>query len=240
MVKNSKLIAIGISFILLAVVAVLPASANGAPVHIFLNFLPDFSNYGPDTASGDANVSIGEAWVDLNVDGLPPLTGETYEGWLVEVDTNRYVTVGKFNADANNHIGYYVELDQLPVTDYRYFVITVEQDPDPSPDPDPRITVAGLFPDPQLEIVSASATPTLPLVQPGQSTTEMTGTTATGQTSGEPGAEATPAPPPPATLPVTGSGVSMLWLAGLGLGAVSLGLLIANRKKKDVSKSSTT
>ncbi len=238
MKKNLKLIAVLAGLILLAVVAI-PVGANGAPVRIFLNYLPEFSNYGPNTAAGEVQVSIGEAWVDLSADGLPPLTGETYEGWLVELNTDRYITVGKFNADANNHIGYYVELNQLPVTDYRYFVITVEQDPDPSPDPDPRITLAGLFPDPKLEIVSVTATPTLPLVQPGQTTAGITGTT--GASTTENGAATTPTPPPPATLPVTGSARPGGWGLGLGLGIILSGLLLARRlKRKGFSKSSTT
>jgi len=235
---TKKLIAILTGLVFLALVAI-PAGANGAPVRIFLNYLPEFSNYGPNTASGEVQVSIGEAWVDLSADGLPPLTGETYEGWLIELDTNRYITVGKFNADANNHIGYYVELNQLPVTDYRYFVITVEQDPDPSPDPDPRITLAGLFPDPKLEIVSVTATPTLSLAQPGQTTTGITGTAGTSTT--ENGGGTTPTPPPPATLPVTGSvQPASRWL-GLGLGLILPGLLLAWRiKRKGFSNSSTT
>ena len=55
-------------------------------IKIFLNYLPEFSNYGPTDASGVAEISIGEAWVDLTIDGLPQLTDEHYEAWLIGAD----------------------------------------------------------------------------------------------------------------------------------------------------------
>jgi hypothetical protein len=197
-----------------------PAAANGAPVKIFLNYLPEFSNYGPTDASGVASVSIGEAWVELTAHGLPPLTGDLYEAWLIQSETKEMISLGKFNADADGNIAYYAELDELPIADYRYFVISVEPDPDPSPEADVRFTIAGVFPNAELQIVSSTPTPI-------------------------PGPGVTPTPDAPIVLPVTGGGgiygkpaFAWDWLliggvvvSALGVGGIVLSRGAQNRRR---------
>lgn len=228
--KPSKWIIAGISIVLLLALAI-PAAANGAPVKIFLNFLPEFSNYGSTTANGTVLISIGEAWVDLSAQGMPQLTDESYEAWIVEIDTQKPFSVGKFNADAEGNINYFVQLDDIPVTEYRYFYLTVEPEPDSNPaEPDARIALAGLFPDPRLEIVDFTPTPTIQLSQIGGSE-EISGTGETGK-EGDEGAGAGTGQQgdtgessginAPATLPVTGVAVTWPWL---GVGIVILGVL---------------
>lgn len=173
-----------------------PVSANGAPKKIFLNYLPEYSNYGPTSASGVALISIGEAWVDLQAEGLPQLSGQLYEAWLVKAATDEMFSLGKFNADVEGRVTYYHELDQIPETEYRYFVITVEPDPDSDPAAESKRSIAGVFPSVELQVVSGTPTPTL---VPG----------------------VTPTPGAPATLPVTGS-ITGIW--GLGVGLLGLGL----------------
>ncbi|MCB0209795.1 MAG: hypothetical protein KDJ52_10710 [Anaerolineae bacterium] len=186
-------------------------SANGAPIKIFLNYLPEISNYGSTEATGTALVSIGEAWVEITAEGVPQLTGELYEAWLVGAENEEMISLGKFNANPQSQIDYFVELEQLPQIEYRFLVITVEEDPDPGPQADSRKTLAGFFPNPELLIVSGTPTPTLP---PG----------------------VTPTPGSPATLPVTGnvnfvgSISSLLFIVGiLGLG---IGILTKKSKLK--------
>ncbi len=201
----------------------IPVAANGKPVTIYLGFLPEFSNTGSQTASGSVQVSIGEAWVDLTADGLPQLQGEQYEGWLQEAETGKRFSVGKFNADANGHVAYNIQLDNIPVADYQYFLITTEPDPDPSPEADARITIAGLFPNPQLVVVQT--TPTTPDGQAITTTATVSGTTGAETAAG------TPAPPPPAVLPVTGDnnfGGQWAFLAG-GLLLIA-GIFAATRR----------
>lgn len=179
-------------------IGVIPASANGAPVKIFLNYLPEVSNYGPTDATGVALVSIGEAWVELTAEGLPQLTDELYEAWLVSAEDDQMISLGKFNANAEGQVDYFAEFEQLPPIDYRLFVITVEVDPDPDPQADTRQTLAGFFPNPELLIVSGTPTPTLP---PG----------------------VTPTPGAPATLPVTGN--TGFGFRVLSIGLLVMGLL---------------
>jgi hypothetical protein len=198
----------------IAVMSVWPAHANGAPVKIFLNYLPEISNYGSTTASGVAMVSIGEAWVDLQIEGLPPLQGLIYEAWLVTGDNEQMISLGKFNSDEDGKVDYSAEFEDIPVLDYRFLVVSVETDPDPQPESaDNRRSVAGVFPNAHLEVVSGTATPTL-----------------------APGITATPGAP--ASLPVTGNVASptpvVLWL-GAGLLLLVMGRVIyrqANRQKR--------
>ncbi len=219
--QRIKTIAIfGVILLLLTV----PVAANGKPVTIYLSFLPEFSNTGAESAAGTVQVSIGEAWVDLTADGLPQLQGEQYEGWLQEAETGKRFSVGKFNADANGHVAYYIQLDNIPVADYQYFLITIEPDPDPSPDADARITIAGLFPNPQLMEVTPTPIPTAtaPLAtQPVTGTKTMTGTASATEGDSAMAVGATPTPPPPAVLPVTGNSTSpwLLLMGGLLFGA---------------------
>lgn len=185
---------------------VVPVAANGAPIKIFLNYLPEFSNYGPTDASGVAEISIGEAWVDLTIDGLPQLTDEHYEAWLIGAGEQQMISVGTFNSGADGHVDYFVELSELPDIDYRFFVVTVETDSDDNPEPDPRRTIAGIFPDPKLQIVIETPTPTL-----------------------EAGVTATLGPPitpnAPGTLPVTGVPLPEIWVINLGLLMLGLGIV---------------
>lgn len=223
-------------FSVILLLLTIPVAANGKPVTIYLSFLPEFSNTGAETATGTANVSIGEAWVDLTADGLPQLQGEQYEGWLQEAETGKRFSVGKFNADADGHVAYYVQLDNIPVADYQYFLITIEPDPDPSPDADARITIAGLFPNPQLVEVTPTPVPTAPAAQPITGTETMTGTMPAGE-GGSAAMDATPTPPPPAELPVTGqTDFGAPWVLLVGGVLLLAGFFAAKRTGEKISR----
>lgn len=185
--------------ILAVLVLAVPVKANGAPKKIFLNYLPEYSNYGPTDATGVALISIGEAWIDLQAEGLPQLSGQLYEAWLVKAATDEMLSLGKFNAGVDGRVAYYKELDQIPEVEYRYFVITVEPDPDSNPAAETRRSIAGVFPTSELQVVTGTPTPTL---VPG----------------------ITPTPSAPATLPVTGSVILDLAIWSLGAGVLVLGL----------------
>jgi hypothetical protein len=203
--KVFKWLVLPVIVVFMAALSALPAGANGVPVKIFLNYLPELSNYGPTTASGVAMVSIGEAWIDMQIEGMPKLEGLMYEAWLVTGDNEQMISLGKFNSDENGNVDYKVEFDDIPVLEYRFLVVSVEPDPDPNPETaDNRRSVAGVFPNAYLEVVSGTPTPTL-----------------------EPGITATPGAP--TSLPVTGSLSPNVVLVGLWLGAglilLALGLV---------------
>lgn len=152
----------------------------------------------------EALVSIGEAWLELKADGLKPLAKEKYEAWLVTVD-GQMLSLGKFNSEANGQVAYKAEYDDLPQADYRYFVISVEQEPDAKPEADARRVIAGVIPDVTLQVVSGTPAATL---APGM----------------------TPTLAPPSTLPTTGIEGAPGWgifslalIIGLGLSCLITG-----------------
>lgn len=197
-----RLLTVATCVVLLGVLA-LPALANGAPVKVFLNYLPEMSTYGPVNARGVAEISIGEAWIHLTGDGMPKLKDAMYQVWITNAETQEYISLGTFNADANGHVAFEAELEDIPIAEYRYMLITVEASPDASPNTaDTRITIAGVFPSAQLLVVSGTPYPTKEA--------------RTGTVVIETGA--------PETLPVTGdTGPSVLGLAIIlaGIGVVS-------------------
>ena len=177
-----------------------PAIANGAPITIFLNYLPEFSNFGPLNARGTATISIGEAWVEIAAERMPLLKGQLYEAWIVGADIGQGISLGTFNADAKGRVAYKAEFEELPPADYRYLYVSVEPDPDADPKADKRVTIAGVFPNAELLIVSNTPTPT---PRPGVT----------------PAPSAAPSPAAPDVLPVTGGGGVSGWVV---LGALLL------------------
>jgi hypothetical protein len=188
---------------LIILVSAIPVAANGTPIKIFLNYLPEFSNYGLTNATGVAMISFGEAWVDLQAEGLPQLNGQLYEAWLLKTDTNEMISLGKFNANPEGRVAYHADFEQLPEADYRYFFISVEPDPDPGSEADARRTIAGIFPNAEALDIPGTPTPTL---APG----------------------VTPTLGAPIALPVTGLlnfQNPNFWFFPLTIGAVSVGVI---------------
>lgn len=193
----------GLINLLFVTLFVLPVAANGVPKTIYLNYLPEFSNFGATEAHGEAVVAVAEAWVELTAEGLPQLTdGEIYEAWIVQAETGEMVSLGTFNADAEGRVNYAADLVDVPNVDYRYMVISIEPANDADPGADERRAIAGVFPNAQLQPASGTATPTL---APG----------------------VIPTPGAPATLPLTGGANTGFWhldmeslLVGFGLGTV--------------------
>jgi hypothetical protein len=202
--------------------------ANGAPVTIYLGYLPNVSNWGPKNITGTAVVAVADGQVALNVKGLPRLENERYELWLESRADRKLYSVTKFNAEADGTVLLRVTMDDLPYQEYRMLFISVEPDPDPSPKPDARTALAGLFPN--AAAIQATAQPTQP--------------TTASVSSG------TPAPQRPQYLPVTGGKVSAdggaltrqdrflstVWVEGVGLlafGAVMAALLWILKKRKE-------
>jgi hypothetical protein len=124
--------------------------ANGAPVDVFLNYIPGTSTWGPSSATGHAVVAIGEGEVRLETKGLPHLKDERYQVWLERADTGELISVGLFNSDESGKGELHVLSDDLPYTQYRAMWITVEPLPDPDPAPSARRALVGRFPNMEL------------------------------------------------------------------------------------------
>jgi hypothetical protein len=119
------------------------------------------------------------------------------------------ISLGTFNSDENGVVNYYAEFDDIPLLEYRFFVISVESVPDPD-QADPRRTIAGVFPNTRLEVVSGTSTPTL-------------------------GPGITTAPGAPGGLPVTGSlspfTVTLVFWLTAGILLAGLGITLRYRKQ---------
>jgi RNA polymerase sigma factor for flagellar operon FliA len=182
--------------------------ANGVPVKVFLNYLPDVSNWGPETASAEAVLAVGEGWVTISVKGLPKLQGEVYVAWVV-TQQGLAIPLGKFNTDDAGAGDFEIRELALPHQAYRLLLITVEDDLDQYPAPSARRSIAGRLPDPELRAVPpAVATPTPS--EPGGSADPNS-----GPENMDPNAEPTalltqpsPTPSGPLFLPVTGAVVA--------------------------------
>jgi len=189
------------------------AGANGAPVTIYLSYLPEVSNWGPKDASGIAVVAVGDGEVSLEVSGLPRLENEHYQAWLESRAERTLYPVGKFNADVDGMARLNVLLDTLPYQEYRMLLITVEEDPDPSTEPSERRSLAGFFPN--LAIVhltdnTPGSTTSSPLL-PGSST-QATGTAGLSRPDYLP-TTGSAAPALPITLSITLVAISLIMLA---------------------------
>ncbi len=184
----------------LALFAALPAWANGNGVTVYLGPLPNVTNWGPESARGEAYVNIGEGLVRLGVSGMKPLTGERYQAWLATPNLAEMVPLFLFGVDDTGAT--YVEKTDLDlkVAEYRYFVITVEPDPDPDPAPDARRALAGVLPNTQ---VVAPGSPSGPTPIPGAT--------------------------PPANLPETGAPIADRYVqSGIALGVLVIAGAIAS------------
>ena len=225
---------IAAAFILLVVSAFFAGAisvlANGAPVTLYLGYLPNVSTWGPKSITGTAIVAIADGQVTLSVNGLPRLEREHYEIWLESRADRKLFSVTKFNAEADGTVRLRVTMDNLPYQEYRMLFISVEPEPDPSPEPDARKALAGLFPNPA--VIQVTAQPTQP--------------TTASVSSG------TPAPQRPLYLPVTGGEASAedgasihqarlfrtVWVEGVGLlalGVVTTVLLWVLKKRKETT-----
>ena len=130
--------------VLALAVAVAPAArANGGAVKIPLKYLASVSNWGPTSASGIGSVDVSDGEVIVTASGLPRLSAERYEGWLITGAD--LVSVGRFNADASGVVQFRVILERLPARKYDLFLLTVEPEPDSDPKPSAQRTIGGYF-----------------------------------------------------------------------------------------------
>lgn len=183
------------------------AMGNGVPVKVFLNYLPDVSTWGPETASGEAVLAVGEGWAAVSVRGLPKLQGRSYVAWLIPKQ-GAAIPIGKFNTDDAGIGDFGIRGLSLPEKSYKLFLITVEPDSDQYQAPGDRRSIAGRLPDPELRGGGPPPVPTTP------------GTGGSGPDTGTGSSLAQPVPtePAPVMLPVTGGIVEPgRWAVGLSL-----------------------
>ncbi|TAK32258.1 MAG: hypothetical protein EPO21_15595 [Chloroflexota bacterium] len=125
------------------------AKANGAPVTIILTYLTGVSNFGPETATGVAEVIGAEGEITISVTGLPKLVGESYEVWLINTRTKEAYNGGRFNTDDYQSAMYSQVVEgRIPDIHFSLLVLTVANDGVASSGPGERRSIGGYFPVP--------------------------------------------------------------------------------------------
>ena len=132
-----------------SVLATWPATrsvhANGVPTLVPLSYLAGLSNWGPEEAEGELELSFAEGYARLSVAGLPQLTSTVYQGWLVNSESNDAISIGRFNADASENISYEGTLPTITDFGFDLFLLTVEPEPDDAPQPTSNRSIGGRF-----------------------------------------------------------------------------------------------
>ena len=178
-----------------------PAGANGTPIRIVLSYLNGISNFGPQNATGVAELVTSEGEVRVTTTGLERLQGEQYHVWLTTANNAERLWLGAFEVN-DQGVG---RLDRviregIPEKDWTLMILSAEQGAAQPSQPSNRRAIAGRFP----ATASAGA-------RPGQ----LPNTGGTPTTGGAPATS------------LTGSGLSTEGLVLLGVlvvGALAFGL----------------
>jgi hypothetical protein len=120
------------------------ARANGVPVTVNLTYI-DLSNWGPEDATGSAELIFAEGIVRIEAEGLLHLSSEVYQGWLVNSEVGDAISVGRFNASPSGAVSYQGTLPPIADFGFDLLILTVESDPDEAPQPSERRSIGGYF-----------------------------------------------------------------------------------------------
>lgn len=120
------------------------ARSNGVPTLVDLTYI-DLSNSGPETATGVAELIFAEGIVRVDAEGLPTLSGELYQGWLVNSEAGDAIAAGRFNADADGMVSYQGTLPPIAEFCFDLFILTIEPQPDDAPQPTEQRSIGGYF-----------------------------------------------------------------------------------------------
>ena len=120
------------------------ARANGVPVSVDLAYI-DLSNWGPQDATGTAELIFAEGIVRIDADGLPLLQDSLYQAWLVNSEAGDAISAGRFNASAAGHVSYEGTLPPIADFGFDLLILTVEPEPDDAPQPTEERSIGGYF-----------------------------------------------------------------------------------------------
>ena len=120
------------------------ARANGVPVSVDLAYI-DLSNWGPQDATGTAELIFAEGIVRIDADGLPLLQDSLYQAWLVNSEAGDAISAGRFNASAAGHVSYEGTLPPIADFGFDLLILTVEPEPDNAPQPTEQRSIGGYF-----------------------------------------------------------------------------------------------
>lgn len=126
-----------------------PAYANGNPAKVTLSYTQGISNFGPQNATGIAEIVTKEGEARLTATGLQVLRGEQYHFWIISSATNERFHLGSFTVDPSG-VGKLdvVKKEGIPDKSWDLALISVEAEGSSPAEPSNRKSIAGRFPVP--------------------------------------------------------------------------------------------
>jgi len=118
--------------------------ANGVPQLVKLTYLDGVSNWGPKDAEGVLEFSFAEAYARVDVKGLKPQDGFTYEGWLTS-SAGSTLKVGDIKVGPSGVGTLDTRLEKLQSYDYNMFVVAARAADQPSANLPTQKSIAGSF-----------------------------------------------------------------------------------------------
>jgi len=124
-----------------------PVQANGTPVRIVLSYLPGVSNFGPQNATGVAELITSEGEARLQAAGLQKLPdAEQYVLWISSGGSNERIPLAAVPVSDGGVIKLDLVLrSPIPEKSWDLMVLTVEAKGDLPDTPSERRAIAGRF-----------------------------------------------------------------------------------------------
>jgi hypothetical protein len=120
------------------------ARANGVPQLVKLTYVQGVSNFGPQDAEGVLEFSFAEAYARVDVKGLKPEPGYSYEGWLIAPGGDS-LKVGPI-ALGPDGVGFLdTRLEKLQSYEYRTFVVAARGPAAQGTGMPTELSIAGVF-----------------------------------------------------------------------------------------------
>lgn len=136
-----------LAFALAVLVPAGPAQANGTPIRITLRYLPGLSNFGPQNATGIAELITSEGEVRLTATGLQkPADADEYQLWISSDETNERMRLGTVQVN-DGGVGRLDTVLRQPIPEkpWNLMVISVEGKGSQPAAPSNRLSIAGRF-----------------------------------------------------------------------------------------------
>jgi hypothetical protein len=124
-----------------------PAQANGTPIRITLRYLSGLSNFGPQNATGVAELITSEGEVRLTAAGLQkPADAEEYQLWISSDETNERMRLGVVQVN-DGGVGRLDTVLRQPIPEkpWNLMVISVEAKGSQAAAPSNKLSIAGRF-----------------------------------------------------------------------------------------------
>jgi len=168
----------GVALLALALALAAPtgtALANGTPIRIVLSYLPGVSNWGPQNATGVAELITSEGEVRMTAAGLEQLTdADEYQTWIRTAEPNSWLRLGAVQVNPNGVGRMDLVLQQpIPERAWELMQVSVEAKGSQGTAPGNRLTIAGRF------SMTGGSGPA-PKVLPNTGGTPVTGVPSTG------------------------------------------------------------